>query len=142
MILAVLDTNTLASGAVATTGPIAALTDAWRSGAVQVVVSPHILRELDRALHKPYFTNRLDRETRERFFALVQTIATILVISTPVPSVVTTRADNLVLATAKCAGVPFVVSGDRELQRLGRYRDVTVLSPRQFMVVLAGGMSG
>jgi predicted nucleic acid-binding protein len=39
----------------------------------------------------------------------------------------------VVLATAESAGVPYVVTGDREIQELGQYRDITILSPRQFL---------
>jgi predicted nucleic acid-binding protein len=47
------------------------------------------------------------------------------------------RADNVVLATAIGAGTPYVVSGDREMQNLGTYRDVRILSPREFLAVVS-----
>jgi predicted nucleic acid-binding protein len=60
VIRATLDTNILASGAIARTGTIAVLFNQWRSGDFDLVVSDHILQELDRALRKPYFAARLD----------------------------------------------------------------------------------
>ena len=59
MIHATLDTNILASSAIARTGTIAALFNHWRSGDFELVVSGHILEELERALRKPYFAARL-----------------------------------------------------------------------------------
>ena len=136
MIRATLDTNALASGAVAVAGPVAALIDAWRHRDLEVVVSPHIVTELERTLGKPYFARRLSPRMREEFLRLVRENTTIVTITTPVPNVLRTRADNLVLATAESAGVAYIVSGDRELQQLGRYQDIAILSPRDFLDLL------
>ena len=59
MIYAVFDTNILAVCAVASGGPLAKLVHAWSRGDVRVVVSAHILGELDRALDNDYFVSRL-----------------------------------------------------------------------------------
>ena len=136
MIRATVDTNTLASGSVAATGPIAALVDAWRRGRLDVAVSPHILAELERALRKPYFARRLDPQMREEFLALVREATTVVPITPPVPDAVSSRADNLVLATAESAGATHVVTGDAELRRLGSFRGIAILSAREFLEVL------
>jgi hypothetical protein len=47
-------------------------------------------------------------------------------------------ADNLVLETAVAGDAAVLVTGDRHLQAIGRYRDVEILSPRQFLEVLVG----
>lgn len=134
MIRAVLDANTLASGAIATGGTIGALIDTWLVGArYEAVLSTPILDELARALRKPYFVGRLSAHDRELYLAAVRRSATVVAITAPVPSVVRTRADNLVLATAASAGVPYLVTGDAELRRLGRYGNATILTPRQFV---------
>jgi predicted nucleic acid-binding protein len=64
VIRAVLDTNTLASASIAKSGPIAALLDAWRARRVGVVISQHIIAELERTLRKPYFAARVDADSR------------------------------------------------------------------------------
>ena len=133
MILAVFDTNVLASGAIATTGSIALLVDAWRAGHVRVVVSTHILGELDRALRNAYFVARLDAERCDEFLALARTTTTIVPITAPIPKVASTRDDNLVLATADSACVPYLVTGDMELLKLGQYKGISILSPREFV---------
>jgi len=137
VIRAVLDTNTLASGIVAAGGTIAVVIDAWLvRGLYSVVLSPEILDELERTLRKPYFTQRQTASDIAGYLAAVRATAAIIPVTTPLPTVVRTRADNLVLATAETGGVPYVVTGDRELQNLGRYRSITILSPRQFLEVL------
>lgn len=136
MIFAVFDTNVLASGAVAVVGPIALLIDAWRRGDVRVVVSSHILDELDRALGNAYFVAWLDGQRREAFLTLARTTTTIVAITAPIPTVASTRDDNIVLATAESAGVPYLVTGDMELLRFGQYKATRILSPRQFHELL------
>lgn len=136
MIRVVLDANVLASGAVAGAGSVAAIMDAWRRGDLEVTVSAHILDELARALTKPYFAGRLPPSLRGEFLALVREMAVLVTVVTEVPTAVSDPADNLVLATAESAGAAYLVTGDRELQRLGRYRDIVILSPQAFQAIL------
>jgi len=131
VIVAVLDTNVLASGAIAVTGPVAFLIDAWRHGRLRVVVSSHILGELERALSNAYFAARLDTKNRNEFLTLARTTTTIVTITVPIPNVASTRDDNLVLATAESAGAPFLVTGDAELLRIREHKGILILSPRQ-----------
>ena len=141
MIRAVFDTNVLASGAIAIAGPVAALIDAWHRGEVEIVVSMHILGELDRALSNAYFVARLDADTRDTFLTLART-TTVIAITAPIPNVASTEDDNLVLATAESAGVPYLVTGDAELLRIGEYKGTRILSPRQLHDLLEKGTPG
>jgi putative PIN family toxin of toxin-antitoxin system len=139
VIPAVLDANVLASGAVSVAGPVADLIDAWRSGDIDVVVSDHIVSELERTLRESYFARRLPSPIRDAFVALVREEATLVPITTPVPAAAPDRADNLVLATAESARVAYLVTGDGELQRLARHRDIAILPPRAFADLLGLG---
>ena len=138
MIRATLDTNILASSAIARSGTIAKMLNHWRSGDFELVDSDHILQELNRALLKPYFAARLDRSEREAFVSLLFEFATVVEIEEPVPVVLTDLPDNLVLATALSAGAPYVVSGDHALQGLVIHAGVQIVSASQFLVVIAG----
>ncbi len=71
MIRSVLDTNALVAGAIAESGTLARLIDAWRAGVFNVIVSVPILQEVERALEKPYFTQRLTLPQRAGFLALL-----------------------------------------------------------------------
>jgi predicted nucleic acid-binding protein len=42
----------------------------------------------------------------------------------------------LILATAVSANADYLVTGDRKLRDLGRYANVTILSPRAFVELL------
>jgi uncharacterized protein len=136
VIQAVFDTNILASASIAKGGPMAALLEAWRARRIGVVVSQHILRELERTLRKPFFAARLDAQSRDEYLALARS-GTIAAITTPVPNLASTEDDNLVLATAASASVPYLVTGDAELLRLRRYKSVSIVSAREFAALLA-----
>lgn len=130
MIFAVFDTTILAACAMASSGPLATLVQAWSHGDVRVVVSSHILGELDRALNNDYFVSRLGANRRQAYLDRLVAITTMVVITAPIPDVVSTSGDNLVLATAESAGMPYLVTGDKELLRLGRYKATEILTPR------------
>jgi putative PIN family toxin of toxin-antitoxin system len=133
----VLDTNTLAAGAVATGRTIGEMIDAWLvDNSFAVVLSDPILIELARVLQRPYFTRRLSQADLADFRATVRRSATIVAITAPVPTVLRTRGDNLVLATAASAAVPYVVTGDQEMLRLRSYQGITIMHPRQWMSLL------
>jgi len=128
VIRATLDTNTLASGVIAHDGPIAVLFDRWRAGEFEIAVSDHILEELERTLRKPYFAARLSSSDRDEFLSLLVELAAVVEIAGPIPTDARTLPDNLILATARSAGASYVVSGDRELQRLGEFQGTCACS--------------
>ncbi|MGH2615822.1 MAG: putative toxin-antitoxin system toxin component, PIN family [Thermomicrobiales bacterium] len=131
-----MDTNILASSAIARAGSVADLFNRWRSGHYELAISGHIIGELAGVLAKPYFAARLGEWERAAFLGLVSTVATNVDITVAIPNVVSDPADNIVLATAESANARYLVSGDRELQRLGAYRGIRILSPSDFLALL------
>lgn len=105
MIRVTLDTNALASGALERPGTLAQILHHWRRGVLELVVSNHILEELDRTLRKPYFASRIADRDRRLFLALLREFATIVEIARPVPTIASQPGDNLVLATGLSGGV-------------------------------------
>lgn len=137
MIRVTLDTNTLASGALERPGTIAQILQYWRRGMLELVISDHILEELERTLRKPYFASRIADRDRRLFLSLLREFATVVEISGSEPTIVSQRGDNLVLATALRGGVQYIVSGDRELQDLTQFGQIRIVSPRDFVTLLA-----
>jgi putative PIN family toxin of toxin-antitoxin system len=133
LIRVTVDTNTLASAAVARRGAVATLAEAWRRGAIEIAISSHILIELERALRKPYFAARLSDYDRQVFLSLLLDSATVVEIDEPIPTVLSDDGDNLVLATALSAKASHIVSGDRELQLLSGFHGIKILSARVFV---------
>ncbi len=135
--IVVLDANVLVSGAVAHPGtPLAILIDLVRARAFELVLSQHILDELARALTDPYFARRISPADSQDYQRLIRSRATLTPITAPVQGVATHPEDDRVLATAVSASADYLVTGDRQLQRLGAYQGVRILSPRDFVPLL------
>ncbi len=137
MIRAVLDVNVIVSGLSAVVGSPADVITAWSEGRFELVVSEHLLDGTIRTLHKPYFRARLTPDEVQRYLDLLRTEATLVEPVDTVHGVADDEEDDLVLATAVAGQVPYLVTGDYGLQQIGRYGDVTILSPRAFLDVLA-----
>lgn len=142
MIRVVLDTNVLASGLVGRgQSPPAQILDAWRIGSFSLVVSEHLLTELARTLNDPYFRRRLTSEHIAASINLLNRRAIVASTKVRVEGVATHQEDDLTLATAISAGARYLVTGDKKIQDLRHYRGVRIVSPREFLDILALGAS-
>lgn len=137
MTRAVLDTNVLASGAVASRGAVAELTDIWLlQGRFIVVLSMRILAELERTLHKPYFARRVSNEDRERYLDTVRSAAEIVEPVTTPTDVPVASEDKHLFAAALAGGADFLVTGDQVVLQVGSYEGIAVVRPRDFLRAL------
>ncbi len=139
MIRAVLDTNVLASGFVGFASAERApsrLLRLWREDRFALVVSAEIVAELLKTFASPYFRRQLTQAQIEAARLLLEEEATATSLSALVSGVATHPEDDLVLAAAVSAQVDYLVTGDRQLLRLGSFRGVRLLSPREFLDVL------
>lgn len=129
----VVDTNTLASGALGRTGsPPTAVVDAWREGLFTLVVSLDVMVELARTLAKPYFAARLDPEVVVAFLQLVTRTSESVEIEGRIEGVATHAEDDRILEAALAGKATYLVTGDAKLQDLGEFEGVQIISPRQF----------
>jgi putative PIN family toxin of toxin-antitoxin system len=139
MIRAVLDTNVLASGVVefevAERAP-GHLLRLWRDQRFQLVVSPEILSELMGTLAKPYYRRQITPEQFTRFWRLLQDEATEAFVVVRVSGVASHPEDDLILSAAVSAQADYLVTGDKQMQRLEAYQGVRIVSPRQFLILL------
>jgi predicted nucleic acid-binding protein len=86
-----------ASGAIAATGTLSRIIDAWRSGTFSVIVSAPILEELERIFQKPYFRRHLTDKQSSRFIKLLQRRAAVSPITVSVHGIATHLEDDLIL---------------------------------------------
>jgi putative PIN family toxin of toxin-antitoxin system len=139
VIVAVLDTNVLASGFIgedkldSTPGE---LVRRWRVKGFTLVLSEHILAELADTFTDPYFTRRLSASAIADALASLRLDATIQPITVKVAGIASHAEDDLVLATALSARTKYLVTGDKPLLERVAYRGTLLLSPRQFLAVL------
>ncbi|TSC87572.1 MAG: pilt protein domain protein [Microgenomates group bacterium Gr01-1014_7] len=138
MISAVLDTNILASGTVTALTPPGQILDRWCDGQFELIVSEHIIEELESTLKKPYFQKHLSTKAKIAYMELLQTETTVTPITVNVKGVATHPEDDLVLATAISAKADYLVTGDGPLiRKVGKkYKGVTLISPTDFLEIL------
>ncbi len=136
MIAATVDANVVASGFVRPQSIPDAVLRAWLADRFRLVLSDFMIDEVDRTLASPYFAQRLSVEQRARNIALLRSRASIISITAEIHGVATHPEDDLVLATAVSAGVAYLVTGDKKLQRLRSYQGIAITSPRDFLDVL------
>ena len=140
MIHAVLDTNVLASGVVGILRPTSTpgeLLRFWQGARFTLVLSEHIHTELANTFTDPYFRRRLSDGERANFLAGLRREAVTVPITGTVQGVATHPEDDLILATAVSAQADYLVTGDNKLQAVGSYQGVMIVSPRQFLEILA-----
>lgn len=133
-----LDTNVLASAFANPGAPPATLLAAWLAGAFELVVSGHILNELERTLRKPYFLSRLGETQVQANLELLRRRATPAASTGRIRGVATHPADDRVLDTAVSASVDYLVTGDGAFRtQVGEYQGVKLVSPREFLELLS-----
>jgi predicted nucleic acid-binding protein len=127
----------LASGFTSRAGSSGWLLDRWRNGALPLVVSEHLLSELDRTLREDrYFRARLTPAQVDGYLALLRADATLTDLSVLVENVATQPKDDLVLSTALSGGASHLVTRDRKLLPLDGYRGLAIISPGQLRALL------
>ena len=125
----VLDTNVLISGLFFTGTPRKIL-DATLLGKLELVTSLDLLNELERVL-KDKFSN-----TGIEVAQMLEIVMNAAVISIPteiVEAIKDDPADNRVLECAVSGKAEVIVSGDKHLLKLKKFRDILILTPREFL---------
>lgn len=137
----VLDTNVVVSALLSPGGPPAALLRSWRERRIEVLASEASLAELAGVLARPRIARRLGWSTAERRdFLHSFGDATLLV--TPDVSIDVIAADppdNRFLELALAGAAEYLVTGDQHLAALGAFEGIPMVTPAQFVAVLAAG---
>ena len=134
---AVLDTNVFVSALISPKGPPAAILRAFRAKQFTLVTSPPINEEIIEVLNRPYIRDRYGLGDRIFDVSFILWDLAEVVIDFPEVKVCSDPDDDKFLATAVAGGANYLVTGDvADLLRLRRYKDVTIVSPREFVSVL------
>ncbi len=128
----VLDTNTVVSALVWGGTPYELIAAASEER-IELYSSPALLEELADVLGRAKFAPRLQQAQRtvaqliEQYRGLVDVVS-----AEPIaPTVLADPDDDEVLACAIAAQADVIVSGDADLQRLGRFQDIPIVSPAE-----------
>lgn len=133
---AILDPNVIISALLSRDGTPAKVLRAWLEGRFELIVSPLLLKELERALAYPKLAERINPEEAAALIDWLRREA-ILVDEPAGPP--TSRSedpgDDYLLALAETERAA-LVSGDRHL--LALTSELPVLTPREFLVTVGG----
>lgn len=121
----VLDTNVLVSGLAYPAGNPGRILNAWRQGALDLVLSKFILDEMARVLPRLSRIKLSPAEIRDLADSFLF-MADIVEPSAELDEALRDKADQLVLGTMRAAHADYLITGDKDLLALaGRYRLVT-----------------
>jgi len=134
----VLDANVLVSAFISAKGAPALILERWREAEFDVLISPEILSELDHVLHYPKLRQHyhLPEESIEGFLRLLAKQAIHVAPTEQLAVVERDPTDNRYLECALAGKATIIVSGDRHLLELGRYREIQILTPAGFLAFL------
>lgn len=132
----VIDTNVWISGIFFRRGIPASILRAWRDCHFEIIATSETLAELEHKLREKTSEFGADLALVEEWIAYVKTFARIVPATTMASGVCRDPDDDKFLDAALSGGAEYVVSGDHDLQVLGEYQNVQVLSPREFAEVL------
>jgi putative PIN family toxin of toxin-antitoxin system len=138
VIRAVLDTNAIVSGIFIAGGIPNQLLRAVQAQVFQLVASDALVDEVVRTLQRDRMRLRYNTtpEQTRRVRALLEQTSLMVAPGGNVQGVATHPEGDLIIATALPGGGDYLVTGDHQLQKLGKYQSVTILSPRGFREVL------
>jgi hypothetical protein len=136
---AVLDTNVLVSSLVAEQGPPRQILDAWLEGLYTLVTSLYLMEELVHVLSYPRIAERLRLKEGKLAAILAALLSKAEVTSGQLrlPGVTRDPKDDSIVACAVEGEADYIVSGDQDLLVLDEYEGIQVVTPRQFVEILA-----
>lgn len=135
MLKVVVDTNQFVSSLITRKGPSAGLLQAWREHAYILITSTEILKEVARVLRYPRIARKysLREEDIKSFLNLIEHEAVILPETIKINVIKDDPDDNKILACALEAQAQYIVSGDNHLLNLRQYKDIAIVTVREFL---------
>ena len=131
---AVLDTNVLVSGVIAS-GYSASILDAARREEIRLVTSAHLLEEFSDVISRRHIARKYPKAAEEAE-ALLDFLRAFAVLASGIPepgTISPDRDDDFVLACALEEKADCIVSGDPHLLNLKIYKGISILTPKQFV---------
>jgi len=139
MLRAAIDANVFASATHNPKSPPAKIIHAWFKDRFQLILSPAILAEIRRVMQYPRIRKASAWTGVEvaELISLLETNAEIQVPGALDLKVVRDPTDDKYMVAAVEGRADYIVSGDKDLLDLSRYEDIEIVSPRQFLQILA-----
>lgn len=131
----ILDTNILLSALLSPQGPPAKLLDAWERKMFSLVACNALIAELRDVASRPYFHAKLRESAAE---LLAAGIRDFLFFCRDLPSgpIAPDPKDSYLLALAEVSLADFLVTGDKKLLELKRYKSTRIIIPAAMVQIL------
>lgn len=126
----VLDANIFVSAIISSHGPSATLLKAASDGQLDVVVSPHLLREVRDVLYRPRFRRYLSTDEADEYLDELGRICRLEADAGDQAPILRDRSDDYLVHLARQAGAEYIVSGDTDLTD-ERTLSPAAVTPRQ-----------
>ncbi len=129
-----LDTNVLVSAVIVRDGKPFQLLKKGESGKVQIVISPQIIEEFRKVLREPKIGF-----TKREINTVIQKISCFFLIANPRITLKVVKedpGDDKVLECAVVSRARYIVSGDKHLLKLGRYKGIKIVSVVKMLEIL------
>jgi putative PIN family toxin of toxin-antitoxin system len=97
-----------------------------------ILLSLEVIEELQDVLSRPAFDRYVDEEDRLKFLSLLVKEAILVEVTERVKECRDPKDDKF-LELAVNGNATFIVSGDKDLQVLHPFRNIPILSPREFL---------
>ena len=125
----VIDTNIIVSGYLG--GALEKVIRAFKAGSFKLIVSRAIIDEYFKVLQRPKF--KIERGDFDDFAALLVDKAEFVTPSETVHAIEVDPIDNKFLEAALEGKAIYVVSGDSHLLELKSFREIEIITAREFM---------
>lgn len=125
----VIDTNIIVSGYLG--GSLEAIIVAWKSGKFTLIVSAAIVNEYHTVLRRPKF--KIESAELNDFSALLLDKAEFVIPLEKISTISADPSDNKFLEAAIVGEANLIVSGDGHLLELEIFRDIPIISAREFI---------
>ena len=132
---AVVDTNVLVSAAITPAGVTAQVIARGIDGYYELVVSPHLLAELEGVLRRPKIQRLITPDQADQFLLDVRAGSDLVDDPPDIPAVTRDPDDDYLIALARLAHVDYLISGDLDLHD-EEQQDPPVITPRDFLTQL------
>ena len=134
----VLDTNVVVSRYLSPFGPPTHIFDAWHKKQFDLLVSPPILDEYERALKYPHVRAK-HQLPDEEIAGIIEGFANAAKVVTPKTHLTVIKADpddDKFLECAVEGQASYIVSGNKHLYELKTYKGIQIFTPTQFILIL------
>ncbi len=131
----VLDTNQHISAIIRPNGHPAQIVRLWRIGLIELAVSPFILAEFERVVHRPRIQqkhNLSDADIAE-YLEILRTFAVLVRGTVTVNAVPDDPDDDIIIACAIESEADMIISGDQHLLSLGSYQGIPIVKAAEFL---------